>query len=72
LSAFDVLQSSSVAIPALAALILAAWILVWIYNDAERRGKPGCLVVLLVLLVTPPLGLLVWLVFRPDYRLPDN
>jgi len=29
---------------------LLIWSLVWVYSDAERRGKSGCLVVLLVLL----------------------
>ena len=33
--------------------------------DARRRGKPAVLVVLLAL-VSFPLGLLLWLVFRPE------
>jgi hypothetical protein len=33
--------------------------------DARRRGKPPLLVVLLAL-VSFPLGLLLWLVFRPE------
>lgn len=39
----------------------------WVGRDAERRGKSGCLVALLVLL-TWPLGLILWLFFRPDSR----
>ena len=39
--------------------------LVWVYADAEERGKPGCLVVLLVALLSWPISLLVWVVFRP-------
>ena len=39
---------------------------VWAYGDAEARGKPGCLVALLVLLFSWPLGLLMWVVFRPE------
>lgn len=46
---------------------------VWLMGDAEARGKPGCLVVLLVLLVLllnfP--GLLIWLLFRPEIRQRD-
>ena len=33
--------------------------------DARRRGKPAVLVVLLAF-VSFPLGLLLWLVFRPE------
>jgi hypothetical protein len=35
----------------------------WAYRDGEARGKPGWLVVLLVM--SGP-GLLVWLLFRPE------
>jgi hypothetical protein len=34
-------------------------------QDARRRGKPPMLVALLVLM-TFPLGLLIWIVFRPE------
>jgi hypothetical protein len=40
----------------------------WAYDDAERRGKSGCLVALLVLFVSWPVGLILWLVFRPEPR----
>lgn len=43
-----------------AMFFLAAWLM----KDAEERGKPGCLVVLLVLALNLP-GLLIWLIFRP-------
>jgi hypothetical protein len=45
--------------------ILAAS-LVWVYRDAEARNKSGILVALLVLLLNWPIGLLLWLVFRPE------
>lgn len=48
---------------------LFMWSVVWAYGDAERRGKSGCLVALLVFLLSWPIGLIVWLVFRP-YELP--
>ena len=35
------------------------------FKDAQRRGKPP-LLVCLVVLCTFPLGLLLWLLFRPD------
>jgi Na+-driven multidrug efflux pump len=38
--------------------------LVWIYRDAERRGKSGILVALLVALISWPIGLIVWLLVR--------
>lgn len=38
--------------------------LVWVYRDANRRGKSGILVALLVALISWPIGLLVWLLIR--------
>ncbi|MFB0565905.1 MAG: hypothetical protein ACETWK_09545 [Candidatus Aminicenantaceae bacterium] len=49
-------------------LALLIWSLVWVYGDAERRGKPGWLVVLLVLFLDWPISLIVWLVFRPEVK----
>ena len=45
---------------------LYVWSLVWSYRDAEERGKPGLLVALMVALLSWPISLLVWLVFRPE------
>ena len=39
--------------------------IVWAYRDAERRGKSGPLVALLVALIAWPLGVVVWLLVRP-------
>jgi hypothetical protein len=50
---------------------LLVWSLIWVYGDAEKRGKSGCLVVLLVFLLDWPVSLLVWLVFRPEIK-PDS
>ena len=47
-------------------LSLYVWSIVWAYGDAERRGKSGCLVALLVLLLSWPVGLIAWLIFRPN------
>lgn len=47
-------------------LALMIWSLVWVYGDAEARGKPGCLVAFLVFLLSWPISLLVWIVFRPE------
>jgi hypothetical protein len=49
-------------------LVLLIWSLVWVFNDAEARGKSGCLVALLVFFLSWPISLLVWLVFRPERR----
>ena len=51
---------------------LLIWSLVWVYGDAEKRGKPGWLVVLLVLFLDWPISLLVWLVFRPDVKVVEG
>lgn len=56
-------------------LILAGFILyfgsgVWAYRDAELRGKPPLLVCLLVLLVSWPISLLIWIALRPAPRRP--
>lgn len=53
---------------ALAVLGLLIWSLVWAYRDAESRGKPGWLVVLLVLFMNWPFSLLIWIVFRPEVK----
>ena len=47
-------------------LILLIVSLVWAYRDAEKRGKPGWLVALMVFFVNWPFSLLIWLVFRPE------
>ncbi|MBF9253711.1 hypothetical protein I2I11_10440 [Pontibacter sp. 172403-2] len=49
-------------------LVVYFWSIVWSYKDAERRGKPGWLVALLVALLSWPISLLVWLLFRPDTK----
>lgn len=51
---------------AVAATILFIWSLIWVYKDAEKRGKSGCLVLFLCVVLGWPLGLIAWLVFRPD------
>ena len=50
----------------LLALYIAS--IIWAFADGEARGKSGCLVALLVAVLSWPVGLLVWLVFRPDKR----
>ena len=48
-----------------AILALYIWSLVWAVSDAEKRGKSGCLVALMVLLLPWPVGLIIWLLIRP-------
>jgi hypothetical protein len=38
---------------------------IWAAMDATDRGKSGCLVFVLILLLGP-IGILLWLVFRPE------
>jgi uncharacterized membrane protein YoaK (UPF0700 family) len=58
------------AIVPLAILMMAVLIgsLVWAYQDAEKRGKSGWLVVFLILLCNWPFSLLIWLAFRPEIK----
>ncbi len=57
------------AIPVFAViLVLLIWSLVWVYGDAEKRGKPGWIVALMVFLLNWPISLLVWVVFRPEEK----
>lgn len=55
---------------ALPMTILVIWSIIWAYNDANKRGKSGCLVALLVFLLTWPVGLIIWLIFRPEEKGP--
>ncbi len=48
------------------ALGLYIWSLVWAYRDAERRDRSGPLVALLVAVAAWPVGLIVWLLVRPE------
>lgn len=50
-------------------LVLLIWSLVWVYGDAEKRGKPGWAVALMVFLLNWPISLLVWVVFRPEEKI---
>jgi hypothetical protein len=49
-------------------IIVSAMSSMWAYDDAEKRGKSGILAVLLVLFVLWPIGLILWLVFRPKLK----
>ena len=55
---------------AIGVLGLLVWSLIWVYQDAEARGKPGWAVSLLVLLCKWPISLCAWLVFRPGVNGP--
>ncbi|WOO40045.1 hypothetical protein [Rubellicoccus peritrichatus] len=52
----------------LAAVLFCVYIysIIWSYSDAQERGKPGIAVALLVALLSWPLGLLAWIIFRPE------
>ncbi|ALJ00907.1 hypothetical protein [Rufibacter tibetensis] len=40
--------------------------IIWAYRDAERRGKSGILIAILVAFAAWPLGLVIWLLIRPS------
>ena len=48
-------------------LFLSAYIMsiFWGFHDAKKRDKPPLLVGLMIALFIWPVGLLVWLIFRP-------
>lgn len=46
-------------------IILTLALVVWIYRDAESRGKSGILIAFLVGVIAWPLGVLIWLAARP-------
>lgn len=56
-------------------LIIAVFLCIWLYKDAEKRGKEGILWVILLILATVFLNiigliliLVVWLVVRPPIQ----
>lgn len=53
-------------------LVIYIWSIIWAYKDAESRGKPGWLVAIVVAFLAWPLGLLVWLIVRPDNKTTYN
>ena len=46
--------------------ILYIWSIFWAYKDAEKRRRSGILIAILVAFVAWPLGLIIWLIIRPD------
>ena len=67
------MQIISQVLPFLIVLAIAAvwiWSGVWAARDATNRGKPGVIVALLVMLVSWPLSILVWIVLRPENLRP--
>ena len=59
----DLLGSCFAGLCLLAILILSLVVMFWVYRDAEKRGKTGCLWLLLIS-ATGPLGLIAYLVLR--------
>ncbi|PVY42187.1 hypothetical protein [Pontibacter virosus] len=47
-------------------LVFVVWSVIWSYRDARRRGKSPWLVALMVLLMVWPVGLIIWLMLRPQ------
>jgi hypothetical protein len=50
-----------VALPFIIGLLIG----IWVYKDAEKRGKSGVLWLLVVWFVPFPIGLIIWLIVRP-------
>lgn len=56
---------------AVVALFAFTLYIVWAMNDAHARGKSVALVLVAVVLFFP-WGLIAWLIFRPERRLPSG
>lgn len=54
---------------ALFAAIVWGMSAIWVYRDAQDRGKTGFLVMMLVLLCAWPFSLLFWVMVRPPPKL---
>lgn len=52
--------------------IIGLLIGIWVYKDAEKRGKSGVLWLLVVWLVPFPIGLIIWLIVRPPIPAPQT
>lgn len=50
----------------LVAFVIYIGTVIWAFADAQSRGKSGCLVALLVLILVWPVGLIIWLLIRPS------
>ena len=48
-------------------IFLAAWLVIWLYADAKRRGYPGLFVAALGVFLGP-IALLIWLLVRPNRK----
>ncbi|WP_303409787.1 hypothetical protein [Pontibacter sp. BT731] len=48
--------------------LLVVFMLVWTYHDAESRGVRGLLVVIPTFMTGTILGVILWLVFRPELK----
>ncbi len=64
---FALIMGICIGLPLLALYVVSIF---WAYGDAEKRGKSGCLVALLVFLATWPVGLIIWLLIRPHEKSP--
>jgi hypothetical protein len=62
-NAFDLFGSCLVGLCFLAIFILTLVAMFWVYRDAEKRGKTGCLWLLLIS-ATGPLGIIAYFVLR--------
>jgi uncharacterized membrane protein len=53
-----------IACVSIAWFIIAIVIAIWVYRDAEKRGKSGALW-LIIIIITGLIGLIIWFVVRP-------
>lgn len=68
----DLLSALIAFMPVLLIVLLAIFSSAWAFHDARRRGKHPLLIALLVLFVAWPVGLVLWLVFRPEDKGPPR
>ena len=47
-------------------IVLYFWSLRWLYSDAQKRNNTGCLMVAIIGMFAWPIGLIIWLLARPE------
>jgi hypothetical protein len=53
-------------------LVVALYSFIWITEDAQKRGKSGCLAFLFLFAASWPVSILWWLWLRPPLLRPSN
>jgi len=50
------------------AILIFLGSIIWVYYDANARGKSGCCIAAMVLVFAWPLSIIVWIASRPEKK----